>query len=110
MVKVIFLYNSENFIVKSYPNDLMKEIIQEFLIQSQIDANSVVFLYEGNKIDEELDLETVITNRDLQENSMNIIVKNINELNENKNDNIIKSKDIICPDCGENCIIKINDS
>jgi hypothetical protein len=109
MVKVIFLHNNDNFIVKSYPNDLMKEIIQEFLTQSKIDADSVVFLYEGNKINEELELETVITNRDLQQNSMNIIVKNLNELDENKADTIIKSKDVICPDCGENCIIKIND-
>ena len=40
---------------------------------------------------------------------MNIVVYDKNSMLINKNERIIKSKDIICPKCGELCLINFND-
>ena len=80
----------------------MKNIFNKFIIKTQIDNNLVYYLYKGNRINEELEIEKL--NEDI--NNIKIIVNKINE--ENKNNNIIKSKDIICPKCKEKILIKIN--
>ena len=89
--------------VQCNKNEKIKDIINKFIIKTQIDNNSVYYLYKGNKINEELEIEKL--NEDI--NNIKIIVNKINE--ENKNNNIIKSKDIICPECKEKIMIKIKD-
>ena len=60
----------------------------------------------GNKIEDKLKLEE-INNKD---NEIKILVNNINyKDNENKEEVLKKYKDIICPECGNICLIDIND-
>ena len=105
MMEVIFLYEGKNIIIQCNKKEKMKDIINKFIIKTNIDNNSVYYLYKGNIINEELEIEKIIGEEDI--NNIKIIVNKINE--ENNNNNIIKCKNIICPECKENIIIKIKD-
>ena len=104
MSEIIFLYEGQNIIIQCKKNEKMKDIFNKFLIKTQINSNSVYFLYKGNIINKELEVEKISKGEDI--NKMQIIVNKINE--EKKINNIIKSNDIICPKCKEKTMIKIN--
>ena len=99
MAEVEFIYNGEKIIIQCNLNDKMKDIFNKYIIKLGIEINSVYFLYGGNIIKEDLILEEIISNEDKKRNKMNIIVNQINKNEEKKLK--IKSKEIICPQCGE---------
>jgi len=104
MFEVTFLYNGENIIIQCNLNDKMKDILKRFEIKLEKDINSLYFLYEGKKLEEELTLEENINKDDMKLNKINIIVNDIDKKEEKEIN--IKSKEIICPKCKES--IKIN--
>ena len=106
MIQVSFSYNNQNIIIQSNINEKMKDLFQKFLTKIQTNKNSIYFFYQGKLINEELQVNNIIINDDKQKNKMNIIVSNTNELKENNF--IIKSENLICPKCGENCFLEIN--
>ena len=89
-------------------NDKLKDILNKVLIKSSIEKNSVTFLYSGNKINEELQLSEMIGKEEKNEIEIKILDKN-DESSRNNNKLITKSKYIICPKCGENIKLKINE-
>ena len=101
-MNVTFIFEGKEYIIQCNKNEKMKDIFKKFISKAQIEYNSVYYLYKGDKINEELKIENL--NEDI--NNIKIIVSKINE---NQNNNIIKSKDIICPKCKEKIMIKIND-
>jgi len=101
MDSIEFIYNGNKIEIQCYKNDKMKDIIKKYIIKSSIDKNSVIFLYSGNKNNEELKLSEIIG----KEKKI-LVIDLKNDINNNKS--IIKSKYIICPKCGENIKIKIN--
>ena len=48
-------------------------------------------------------------NIDKERYKMNIQINNIQKVDDNANESIIKSKQIICPECHEKCLINIID-
>ena len=70
----------------------------------KLKIQKIFFLYEGKKIDEEMKLNQISTNKEL-----NILV-NCNTTTTIINKQPKKtSKLIICPECGQYCTININD-
>ena len=105
MAEVEFIYNGININIPCNNNDKMKDICSKFINKAQIDKNSIYYLYNGDKINEELTFDKIVNDKNI--NKIKILVYLINEeLNKN---NIIKSKNIICPECKENIRIKIED-
>ena len=102
MEQVDFIYNGDNIKIICNLNEKMNEILNKFLLKVQIEKNSVIFLYEGKKIDEELSLEEIKGDK----KDIKILVCKIEEIEKRKNV-IIKSKNVICPECGEDIRIKI---
>jgi len=85
----------------------MKDICSKFASKSQFDMKNLYFIYGSNILNLELAYNELINEIDKDRNSMSILVyENNNKII--KNDGTIKSKDIICPKCGENCLIEIN--
>ena len=83
----------------------MKNICQRFADKINNDINKLFFLYNGNKVNIENNFEQIINLEDKENNKMNIIVVNSsNEMNKNK---FMESKEIICPECGELCLLDI---
>ena len=109
MVEVIFNYKGIDTIIQCNINDKMKDIIKKFLIKivKNENANNLFFIYNANIINYELTFIQHESEIDKNRNKMNIIVKSNND-NNNEIKEII-SKDIICPECGENIFINIKD-
>ena len=94
--------NGKNTTIQCNLNDKMKDIFNKFGRKVNKDINLLYFLYGGKILNEELTLEENINKDDI--NKINIIVNDINK--EEEKENIIKSKEIICPICKE--CIKMN--
>ena len=109
MVEVIFNYEGNNTIIQCNINDKMKDIINKFLkkIENNENNNNLFFIYDANIINYELTFIQLANKLDKKRNKMNIIVKSNNDNNTKIKE--IKSKDIICPECGENIFINIKD-
>ena len=106
MTEVEFIYEGKKSVIQCNLKDKMKDICNKYISKMRINVNNIYFLYGGKIIEEELRLEEVLNNDDKERNKMSIIV-NINKRNViNK---IKKSKEIICPECGECIKIKIED-
>ena len=106
MAEVEFIYEEKSIIIYCNKNDKMKDICGKFINKSQIDKNSVYYLYNGGKINEELTFEKITNDNNI--NKIRILVNLVDE-EENINNNLIKSKNIICPICKESIRIKIED-
>jgi len=87
MNSIEFIYNGNNIIIQCNKDDKIKDIINKYIIKSKIDKNSVIFLYSGGIIDEELKLLEVSGK---EEESIKILVVNPNNISNYKSTN--KSK------------------
>ena len=103
MMEVEFIYKGKNINIPCNKNEQMKNICQKFINKEQIDKNLIYYLYNGNKINEELTLEKIVNDKNI--NNIKILVNLVNEEDLNKC-NLIKSKNIICPECKENIKLK----
>ena len=109
--EVIFDYNHQKTPIQVNLTEIWKDIIRKYTYKSGIDIKKVIFLYSGGKISEEKSIEQIIKSCDKPSKKMNILVKDIerttkvNDINEERNQ--LTSKCIICPECGENVKIKI---
>jgi len=105
MLKVVFNYKGTETEIQCKIEEKMEEISKKY--KSKIEINNEYYLYNGNRINKENKLGEIINNEDKRINKMNILVYDLNEINNNKN--IKESKEIICPECNENVIIKLDD-
>jgi len=105
MAEVEFIYKGISINIVCNKNEKMKDICGRFINEAKANKNLIYYLYNGSKINEELTLENIINNRNI--NKIKILANLINE--EIRNSILIKSKDIICPECKENIRIKIED-
>ena len=111
MSQVEFTYQGIKTIIQCQLEDKMKNIRDNYINKINLNKNTIYFLYNGkvyNQFDENLKLGDMMNSEDKKINKMNILV------NENDNDdtienNIVKSKDIICPKCKENIKMDIID-
>ena len=100
MSKVIFNYKGKEEAIECSKDERMKDICQRFSLKSKIDLNRIYFIYNGNRINEEVYYNQLINEEDRNKNVMNILVYD---------ENIYQSNGIICPECKENILIKIKD-
>ena len=104
----------ENFVIlkmeskiKCNSKEKIKDLCQRFISQSGIDISKIDFLYKGKKIIQDLTFQKIANEKDIKNKIINIIIKEENNIN-NK-ENLIKFKEIICPKCNENILMKIKD-
>ena len=108
MVEIEFNYNNNKNIIQCNKNEKMKDIFNRFINKINIDGNNIYYIYSGNIINEELKYEEIVNVEDKNRNKMNILVIDRND-NNNIENKIIKSNEIICPICLENNKINIID-
>ena len=105
MVEVIFIYEGQQIIIQcNNLEDKMKDIINKFKIKIEKEEdNNLFYIYNGDKINEKLELNKII--KDKNEKKINILVY----VNRNKEEEKeIISNEILCPECKENILININ--
>ena len=107
-VNVIFTYNGQKTIIQCMKTDKMRNIFEKYNSKVELDkTKNYYYLYNGDKINEELKYEELVSDIDKNENEIKILV--IEENKEIINDNIKELNEIICPECGDNILIKIED-
>ena len=104
-INLNFIYKSNSINIQCKRNEYMKDIFKRYLIKIKKDISDVYFMCNGNKINGELKLKE-FNNKD---NEIKILVYNINDTNINNKEVIKQSKEIICPECGDICLIDIKD-
>ena len=107
MAKVIFKYSGIETLIQCKIEDKLKDICERYVIKIQKDINKLIFIYGGITLNLDLQLKEVINKMDRQDLKMNILVydTNSNIIDER----VIQSKDVICPKCGEICLIEFKD-
>ena len=105
MIEVIFTYEIHNIKMQCNIENKLKEIAKRLKLKIKKENNdNLFFLYEGNKINEELTLKQIINNKNVKQ--IQILVFNGNV---EKNEKMIVSKEIICPICKEKILLNIRD-
>ena len=105
-VNLDFIYQGSTIRIQGKRDEFMKDIIKKYIIKIAKDINDIYFMCNGNKVNEELKLEE-INNKD---NEIKILVNDIKDKNsKNKEEISNQNKNVICPECGNLCLIDIND-
>ena len=104
---VEFIHNNFSTIIQCDQDEKMEEIINKFINKTKLDKNQIFFLYNGDKIDINLSFNQLINEVDKKGKKMKILVSSLNDSESNSSK--IKSHEIICPKCGENALINIED-
>ena len=111
MAQIEFVYNGVNTIIQCNLNEKFKYIIQRFKDKVGLNNNkNLIFTYDGKVgINEELTFGEISNTEDKTRNKMNVLVyENEFEIRD-KDIDIIKSKNVICPECKENIKMEIKD-
>ena len=105
MSYVIFRYQNSDLTIQCEETELFSNIIQKFCTKTQIDKNKLTFVCNGNKVNEELPLSQF----PLNENETTRIVLALDIVEENNEECMKKSDNIICPQCKESIVISVKD-
>ena len=100
MATVEFTLNGNQIYVPCYFNEKMKDIINRCQIKVNCDLGSAQFLYGGNILNLESTFSNLANQIDKERKIMNILVI-FNKASIYLNGGIIKSKEVICPECKE---------
>ena len=105
MSTLIFLYRHEEIYIHSKQNEKLSSVFQKFSIKVEIKREYLCFLNDGKILTDEMTEADVALNQNMKKI---IIVTDISLKNEPK-EVIIKSKEIICPQCKESASISMQD-
>ena len=105
MVELEFDFNQAITNIQANLDDPFKDVINKYMQKSSLDPGSVNFLANGKTINSEESVESHMNNLNKENSKMKIIVTMAVNNEENKEQVIVKSKDIICPQCKEPCRI-----
>ena len=109
MSKVIFDYNQQTFEIECNEKEKMKDICQRFADKIKKNLSNLYFKYPVKTVDLELPYKKVISSADSKKKCFTVLVC-LNDIDQkDKDDKFIKSKQIICPKCGEAAICEIRD-
>ena len=112
MVTVIFIFNGKKTTILCKKEDKMKDICNHFISRFKINTNSVCFIYNENMLNMDLTFNEQANPIDNERNEMNILVYEIqknSDIQKYRKNIIVKSKEIICPECDEDCRMSIKD-
>ena len=106
-ISVNFKYNNKNTIIESKSNEIMKDIFKKFALKISSNSKSFYFWYRGRILIDKFEINQYLNYDKKERKEMDIIVTKKNSIVPNE-ESIIKSKQIICPICGELAKIKFN--
>ena len=101
MVEIDFNFNQLITNIQAQLNDPFKDIINKFMQKSLLQPGSVNFLANGKVINPNESVESHMNNLNKENKMMKILVTMAQNNEQNKEPVLVKSKDIICPECKE---------
>ena len=105
MIEIVFSLNQMITKIQGNLKEPFKNVIDRYIQKSNYKRDELCFLGNGGIINENEIIENLMNIDDKNNNRMNILVEII--IKDENGNKIIKSKDIICPECKESCRIKI---
>ena len=106
-LKVEFFYDGQTIDILCSEKELMKNVVEKFCLKAGVDKKSINCLYGGKILEENITLENLIKSKSEDEKIV-ILVYSINTQIEEPIEKVVKSPNIICPECKTNALIKIN--
>jgi len=106
VVEAKFTYNGSFTSIQCSKSDTMKDIIDKYISKTELDINKIYFLYGGNIINKELSVNDLTKGN---ENTINILVSEIEEEKKPEKKELKKSNVIVCSICKELCKLAIED-
>ena len=106
-VQVIISFNGAETNMQCKSDEKFEEICKRFANKMLTDINNLSFVYNGNTINKDLNFIQHANEEDKKRNVMNVFAFDISS-DPVANENIVNSKEIICPICKENIFININ--
>ena len=99
-----FIYEGNELSIQYNETDSVKDITSRCCTKLAKNAEDIYFIYKGEVLNENSNIEQIKNNSD----GAKILVFNRSDPHDKtKEENLIDSKDVICPICGENCLINI---
>ena len=109
-VQIEFAYDGANTIIQCLNNDKLKDIYQNFKLKVQAERKNLIYMYNGKTIEnDELTFNDIANFEDKTRNKMNILVIEGEGTIISESERIIKSNNIICPECKEDIKYTIED-
>ena len=109
MSKIIFSYKGKEIEIVCKKEEQLKDIMKRLGENIQTNMNKIYLIYNGRIANENLKFIEIAKSEDKERNIMNVLVEEIEEFTDISNENVIKSKNIICPKCKENILIEFDD-
>ena len=106
VVEAKFTYNGSFTSIQCSKSDTMKDIIDKYISKTELDINKIYFLYGGSIINKELSVNDLTKGN---ENTINILVSEIEEEKKPEKKELKKSNVIVCSICKEICKLAIED-
>ena len=107
MAQVEFQYEGIIYTIQCQEDQKMSEIFNSFTFKANISENEISYSYNGrvlSKNDKDLSFMQIANKMDKERKKMNILVIKM----EIQPEMIIRSKNIICPECNRDIKMKIN--
>ena len=108
MIEIEFNHDQVITNIQAKIEDPFQDVINKYLQKSSLEPGSVNFLVNGRVINPNESVERHMSNEDKKNKKMKILVTMAIQDDSNTEQVIIKSKDIICPQCKEPCRISID--
>lgn len=109
MAEIEFVYNGVSTMIQCNQDDKFSAILEKLSTKIKIELNSVYFLYSGELIQNQEKTFTQLANSiDKERKKMNIQINDLEKKGTVESQKI-KSKQIICPECHENCLMSVID-
>ena len=105
MSTITFLFKGGEVPIKCTQREILVTIIQRFCENVQVSRNQVNFLFNGSILDEQITEDRIPMN----DQNKKLIMVDYNDDEEDQADVIVKSKEVICPQCKEYASISIDD-
>ncbi len=103
MIEIEFNYNQHITVIQAQLDEPFKNASDKFLLKSLLEPNRVFFIANGRQINPEEKLEDQINLINKENKRFKVLVQLIERTTIQQEN--IKSKDIICPQCKEPCRI-----
>ena len=107
MVSIEFEYQQTKTLIQANLSERFETILNKFKIKTNVNTDSLCYLANGSNIEKNDIIENIMNDNDKQNQMIKILVNDTNIIGDSKNDNLVKSKDIICPACKEVCKMEI---
>ena len=109
-VEIEFVYDGVNTIIQCSNNVKLKDIYKNFKSKVQAEEKNLIYMYNGKVLqNDELSFNEIANSEDKRRNRMSVLVIEGEGTIISQSESIIKSNNIICPECKEDIKYNIED-